>query len=68
MEDKRDFCPLRRGKCLQTCMWRMDGMCAVTQLAGQSRRQGDELYALTELMLRGPEALRQSEETGADTP
>ena len=68
MDDKGGFCPLRRGKCLQACMWRMDDMCAMTQLAGQSRRQGNELYALTELLMHGPDALRQDEAAEANTP
>lgn len=51
------YCPLRRGNCLETCAWRMYDMCAVVQLAGQARRQGDELYAMVEVMREGPDVI-----------
>lgn len=48
---------MRRGKCLPACMWRVGEACAVAQLAGQARRQSDELYAMTEVLLHGPEVI-----------
>ncbi len=57
MKNKAGFCPLRRDKCMPACMWRTDGACAIALIAGQARRQADELYALTEVILRGADAI-----------
>ena len=58
------YCPMRRGKCVETCAWRMHDMCAMVQLAGQARRQGDELYAMVEIMREGSEAIAPDMPTG----
>mgnify|MGYP007020642856 CR=1 FL=1 len=57
MKRKTGFCPIRRGQCLDNCMWRVDGVCAVALIGGQARRQGDELFAIAEIMMRGPDAI-----------
>lgn len=66
MTPKTGYCPLRRGKCLTACMWNMNGLCAMHQLATQAHRQGNELYAIAEIMARGPAALAADKEAQND--
>lgn len=47
-------CPMRDGLCMMDCAWYMAGAgCAMTVLAGQAARQGNELYAIAEILQGG---------------
>lgn len=66
MNAKAKYCPLRRDKCLPGCMWLINGTCAVAHIAQQAHRQGDELYAMTEVMMHGADNVQSTAEGQQD--
>ena len=47
------WCPMSRRACRGDCAWMAEGGCAVLQIAQQSKRQGDELFYMAEVMAPG---------------
>lgn len=66
------FCPLAGsgifGQCGAGCAWRVGDRCAMAVLASQAARQGDELYAMAEIMLGNKGSVATSSEDGAERP
>lgn len=60
------FCPLAGsgffGQCGAGCAWRVGDECAMAVLAKQARRQGDELYAMAEIMIGNTEGVQPADE------